>query len=233
MSITLYDLAAADAAVRFSPYCWRTRFCLLHKKLAFDTVAWRFTEKAALAPSGQERVPVIVDHDKGDRWVHDSWAIARYLDDTYADRPPLMADAAARSHGRMVAVWAETAVHAAAFPLILTHLFLNLADKDKAYFRASREQRFGRTLEQITVTPEAGIAALKKSLAPAEAALEVAPFLSGDKAGFADYALAGSLMWVWVTAPVVPLDRDTAVGRWFESMLDLFDGHGRRAPTLR
>ncbi len=233
MPITLYDLAAANPAIRFSPYVWRTRFCLLHKGLAFETVPWRFTDKDVLAPSGQGRVPVIVDHDRADRWVSDSWQIALYLDGAYPDRPRLLATEAERAAGRLTAVWAETVVHAAAFPLIVGNLFAHLAPKDQPYFRESREQRFATTLEKLTAEPAAGIAALQKSLGPAEAALAESPFLSGAAPGFADYALAGSLMWIWITSPVTPLDRGTAVCRWFEIMLDRFDGHARRAPLMR
>jgi hypothetical protein len=31
MSITLYDLASAEADRRFSPFCWRTHMALAHK----------------------------------------------------------------------------------------------------------------------------------------------------------------------------------------------------------
>jgi glutathione S-transferase len=233
MSITLYELAAADPAIRFSPYVWRTRFCLLHKGLAFKGVPWRFTEKDALAPTGQGRVPAIVDHARGDRWVHDSWQIATYLDETHSDRPAIMANDAERASGRLTAVWAETAVHGAAMPLIIGNLFAHLDPKDQPYFRQSREERFGRTLEQIAVEPKAGVAALKNALAPAEAALAVSPFLSGSAPGYADYALAGSLIWIWITAPVLPIDPETAVGRWYETMLDLYDGHARKAKLMR
>ena len=52
MTITLYDLAGAEADRRFSPFCWRIRMALAHKELPVETVAWRFTEKEALAPTG-------------------------------------------------------------------------------------------------------------------------------------------------------------------------------------
>ena len=79
MAIVMHDLAGADPALRFSPYCWRTRMALAHKGLAVETIPWRFTEKDALAFSGQGRVPVIRD---GDRVVSDSWSIAEYLEDS-------------------------------------------------------------------------------------------------------------------------------------------------------
>ena len=66
------------AAVDLGP----DKMALAHKKLAVETIPWRFTDKAAIAFSGQERVPVLID---GERWVNDSWAIADYLETTYPD----------------------------------------------------------------------------------------------------------------------------------------------------
>jgi glutathione S-transferase len=83
MPITLYDLAGAEADRRFSPFCWRTRMALAHKGLDVETVPWCFTEKDRLPQPSVGRVPVIVD---GDRVVHDSTAIADYLEQSYPDR---------------------------------------------------------------------------------------------------------------------------------------------------
>ena len=41
MTIKLYDLAGEDAALRFSPFCWRTKMALKHKGLPFETEVWR------------------------------------------------------------------------------------------------------------------------------------------------------------------------------------------------
>ncbi len=65
----LYDLAAADPDRRFSPYCWRIKLALAHKGLAVETLPWRFTDRDAIAMSGQDKVPVLVD---GGRVVCDS-----------------------------------------------------------------------------------------------------------------------------------------------------------------
>ena len=53
MSIVMYDLAGADPALRFSPYCWRMRMALAHKGMPVETIPWRFTDKAAIGFSGQ------------------------------------------------------------------------------------------------------------------------------------------------------------------------------------
>ena len=85
MAITMYDLCGAEADRRFSPFCWRARMALAHKGLEVETVPWRFTEKDKLPQPNAGRVPVIVD---GDRVVHDSTAIAEYLEERYR-RPPV------------------------------------------------------------------------------------------------------------------------------------------------
>jgi len=61
MSIIMHDLAGADPDLRFSPFCWRTRFALAHKGLPVETLPWRFTETSDIAFSGQGLVPVIRD----------------------------------------------------------------------------------------------------------------------------------------------------------------------------
>ncbi len=86
MAITMYDLAGVEADRRFSPFCWRAKMALAHKGLAVETVPWRFTEKDKLPQPNAGRVPVIRD---GDRVVHDSTAIADYLEERYPDRPSL------------------------------------------------------------------------------------------------------------------------------------------------
>jgi glutathione S-transferase len=64
MVLKLYDLAAADQERRFSPYCWRTKMSLAHKELEVETIPLRFTEKDAIAFSGQGRIPILVDGEK-------------------------------------------------------------------------------------------------------------------------------------------------------------------------
>lgn len=86
--LRLFDLAGADDDVRFSPNCWRVRLALAHKGLPVEAVPWRFTEKDAIAFSGQGKVPVLIDEE---RWVVDSWVTAGYLEDMYPERPSLLA----------------------------------------------------------------------------------------------------------------------------------------------
>src|ERR1700744_2661985 len=104
MSITLYDLAGADPDLRFSPYCWRTKFALAHKGLPAETVPWRFSDGPTIAFSGQGKVPVIRD---GDTVVSDSWAIADYLE-AQVPTPTLFGGATGRAHAVFINSWADS-----------------------------------------------------------------------------------------------------------------------------
>src|ERR1700674_1743475 len=144
MAIRLYDLAGADANLRFSPYCWRAKLALAHKGLAVETIPWRFTEKDVIAFSGQDRVPVLID---GNKAVADSWAIATYLDEAYPDSPSLFGGAAARAATRFVNGWADTVMNPGIVRLVAHDVYQVIHAKDRDYFRTSREKRFGMTIE--------------------------------------------------------------------------------------
>jgi glutathione S-transferase len=152
MTLRLYDLAGAEPDRRFSPYCWRTRMALAHKQLAYETIPWRFTEKGAIASSGQKLVPVMVD---GDRWIADSWIIANHLEDTYPDNPSLFGDSGARALTRHYSNIADGVV-GAIFPFIALDILDHIAEPDRAYFRESREKRLGMPLETF-VAPNSAV----------------------------------------------------------------------------
>lgn len=57
----LWELAGAEDDRFFSPYCWRIRMALAHKGLQAESVPWRFTQKCAIAATGQGAVPVLED----------------------------------------------------------------------------------------------------------------------------------------------------------------------------
>src|SRR5690606_28184137 len=141
-----YDLAGQDPERRFSPYCWRIKFALRHKGLAFDTVAWRFSDRDAIAFSGQGKVPILVD---GEQVVYDSWKIAEYLESTYPDAPSLFGGEAGTSLTKFVAAGVDTTLLPAVSPLLLADIPPLLDEGDRDYFRQSREARFGVTLEAL------------------------------------------------------------------------------------
>ncbi len=225
MSLRLYDLAGADPNRRFSPYCWRIRLALAHKRLPVETIPWRFTEKAEIAPSGSKTVPVLVD---GDRWIADSWTIANYLEDAYPDSPSLFGGAAARRLTRHYSSLADALV-SAIFPFIALDILERVANRDREYFRASREQRVGKTLEAFVANRDAGLAGFRASLAPLRTTLKTQPFFGGDEPLYADYALFGQFQWARCISPFALLEEGDPVKLWRDRLLDCFDGLARKA----
>ena len=51
-------------------------------------------EGEKIAFTNQGKVPVIIDPNNGGKWVNDSWAIAKYLEAAYPDRPSLFGGSA-------------------------------------------------------------------------------------------------------------------------------------------
>lgn len=227
MPIILHDLAAAEEDRRFSPYCWRIRMALAHKGLAVETRPWRFTEKDTLPQPNQGRVPVIVD---GERVVHDSLAIARYLEERYPDRPSLFGGAVGEALANFVQNWTETVLHPALTRFLHLDIYRHIAPKDREYFRRSREERFGMPLEEYVKGREARLPAFRETLAPLRRTFEHQDFLSGAAPAYPDYIVFGAFQWARAISDFELLAAEDPVALWRSRMLALFGGLARQAP---
>lgn len=230
--IEFFDLAGADGRLRFSPNCWAVRLMLAHKNLPVADRPWRFVEKAAIADAGTHAVPVIRDHVRGDGcWVHDRWQIALYLDQAYADRPPLLLPGeAGRAHGLMIKQWGDRAMLGPLSRLIIMDIFNLLHEGDKDYFRQTREQRLGSKLEAFHDPSEANLVALSKALNPLRDTLKFHDFLHGAAPGFADYVSYGWLHWAHVCSPLRLFAADDPVEHWCRRMRGLYGGLAGASP---
>ncbi|UYG07037.1 glutathione S-transferase family protein [Halomonas sp. M4R1S46] len=227
MTRVLYELCGMDESLRFSPYCWRVRYALAHKGLDVETRPWRFTDKQALAFADHDKVPVLVD---GDEVVTDSYAILRYLDRAYPEAP-LLGEPLADARGRFFKHYAERALAPAMMRTIIMDLFNAVHPDDRAYFRESRETRFGRTLEEFH-SPAKGLAQLDAALAPLRGRFEEADFLDGEAPAGADYLVFGFFMWARCVSSADLVSNADPVHAWVERMLDRHDGLGRRATRV-
>ena len=228
MSITMYDLAGAEPNRRFSPFCWRARMALAHKGLTVETVPWGFTEKGKLPQPNAGRVPVIVDSGTV---VHDSTAIADYLEEHYADRPSLFGGETGRALARFVQNWSETILQPGIIPLVVLDIHRHSRPQDRDYFRRSREERFGKTLEGVVRDREARLPAFRSSLDPLRRTVERQNFLSGEAPAYADYIVFGAFQWARAISDFELLATDDPVSAWRGRMLDLYDGLARGTPA--
>jgi glutathione S-transferase len=225
MPITMYDLAGIEPDRRFSPFCWRARMALAHKGLAVETVPWHFTEKDKLPAPNDGRVPVIVD---GGTVVHDSSAIADYLEANYPERSSLFGGEAGRGLARFVQNWTETVLQAGLIRLVVLDIYRHIDPADQAYFRASREPRFGATLEEVVKDREARLPAFRASLDPLRRTVERQDFLAGNAPSYADYIVFGTFQWARSISDFELLAADDPVRAWRGRMLDLHGGLARQ-----
>jgi glutathione S-transferase len=228
MAISLYDLAGVEADRRFSPFCWRTRMALAHKGLEVETVPWRFTEKARLPQPNGGRVPVIVD---GGQVVHDSSTIAEYLEERYPDRPSLFGSEAGRALTRFIQNWTETVLQPGLIGFVVLDIHSHIGPKDQAYFRKSREERFGRSLEEVVKDRDARLPAFRESLTPLRRTVERQDFLGGRAPAYADYIVFGAFQWARVISDYDLLAAGDPVAAWRGRMLDLFGALARKSPA--
>ncbi len=215
MSRILYDLCASGDQ-RFSPYCWRTKLALAHKGLDYETVPVRFTEKPKIEFSGQKLVPVL---DDGGTIVHDSWAIAEYLEDTYPEAPVLFPGTHGRHNAKLTNEWID-GQHRVILSFIVFDIYRRLDADDQAYFRPTREERYGKTLEEVQGGRDANIDEFREvSLASLRAHIHDRPFIAGETPAYGDYAVFGTFQWARLTSDFDLLAADDPLYAWRERMI--------------
>ena len=176
MTRKLYTLCGADADCHFSPHAWKAEMALHHKGLSFDAVPTPFTKIPQIEDGATKTVPFLVD---GDKTVADSFAIAEYLEEAYPDAPSLFGGPGGKAAARFIERWSLVNVHAPLMPAIILDIHGKLSAEDQAYFRESRETRFGKTLEEVAAGRDAAIAAYPARLEPLRQTLSFQPFLGG------------------------------------------------------
>ncbi len=225
MTRLLYALSGADRTRQFSPHVWKTVMSLAHKGLSYETVPVGFTEIPAIEDGSTATVPLLRD---GDRLVRDSFDIALYLDEAYPDRPSLFGGEGGRAMARFIESWSQSALHMAVTRIAILDIHNLLEPTDQTYFRRSREERLGASLEDIAAAGKAEIEGFSKRLQPLRNMLKVQPFIGGEGPLFADYIVFGALQWLRTTAGTKVLEEGDAVAGWFARCLDLHGGVGHR-----
>jgi glutathione S-transferase len=225
--ISLYELRG-KADRRYSMFSWRTRMALRHKRLAFESVPVRLSDKEAIAFSGGRTVPVIKDQDTV---VRDSWKIAEYLEERYKEAPPLFGGDIGHGVTQAFNTWTDRALLPAMLPVIAADIHERIDPGDEVYFRQTMEKVLKSTLEESRARRDAAVLQLGRVLAPLHEALKRQVFMAGAQPAYADYILFSVFQWARVMSPQELLGPEDPLCRWRERMLDLFDGFARNVPT--
>lgn len=229
MTLVLYELGGLRDC-RYSLFSWRTRLALAHKGLDAEHRPVRVSDKAAIAFSGQTKVPILVD---GEEVVTDSWRIAEHLEAAHGG-PSLFGGTTGRGLARFVNSWADRQVVPAVAPVVAPFVVECVDEADAAHIRAVMEKAFGRTLETMRAECGERLAQFRRVLDPPRATMRAQPYLCGESPAYADYVLFSAFQWARVVgADDLLAEDDQTMRTWRERVLDLFDGLARRSPPGR
>lgn len=226
--IELWELQGLDDR-RYSTFSWRTRWALMHKGLSFTTHLVNQTDKAAIALSGGKTVPIIRDRNAV---VRDSWQIAEYLERTYPDHPSLFGSGQGHALNQFFNLWVNRSLVGPAFAVLACDSILIQNPVDRPYFAGLIQQLTQVSPEQLKEQQRENLQRLIKALDPARAALKRQKFISGETPGYADFALASIFQWARIVSPLRVLEGEPILLAWFDHMLDLYGGHGRRTTAF-
>jgi len=209
-----------------SPYVWRIRYALAHKGLAADWVPLGFIEIPQQFGGRFKTVPVI---EHGETMLAESWDIAEYLDNAFADRPAIFSGPAEKAMVQLYESWFSTEILRNLFRIYILDVCNAARPEDRSYFRESREKMVrGMALEAYTADRASRLPALRDALRPMRNHLSRHPFLGGATPNYADYIALGAFQWVASVSTLPLLARDDGVMRaWLERGFDLFGGIGR------
>jgi glutathione S-transferase len=222
--LELWELGGRDDC-RFSTFSWRTRLALHHKGLPFAVHPVAVSDKAAIGFSGQSKVPIL-KHDG--HIIPDSWAIALYLEKEFPERPTLFGGDVGQTLTHVFNVWADRELIPALIPFLMRDILDCVSEADGAHLRRQIESAMKRSLEELSAGREQAVQAFRRKLQPVRKALETRDYLGGAAPTYADYILFGLLQWARVVSPTKVLEDGDVVAVWFERVLDLHDGVGRK-----
>lgn len=222
--LELWELGGRDDC-RFSTFSWRTRLALHHKGLPFAVHPVAVSDKAAIGFSGQSKVPIL-KHDG--HVIPDSWAIALYLEKEFPERPTLFGGEVGQTLTHVFNVWADRELIPALIPFLMRDILDCVSEADGAHLRRQIESAMKQSLEELSAGREQAVQAFRRKLQPVRKALETRDYLGGAAPTYADYILFGLLQWARVVSPTKVLEDGDVVAVWFERVLDLHDGVGRK-----
>lgn len=217
---------------RPSPFSWRIRYALAHKNFRegadFEVRPVRFADVEMVRQlSGQQYTPLLSD---AGHVVHDTWNIAAHLDKRFPDTHLLLGGTSGQGPVRMINSWADKALLATLRPLVLADFPAVLDAGDRAYFRQSREQALGVTLEEYCADRPVKRAAFAAVCAPLEFTLQQHAFIASDTPAYADYAVFSVFQMARLGSPNDVLPTSSVISDWRMRMVSLFGGLGDQFP---
>lgn len=224
----LYELVGKDKDQGFSPYVWRIRMALAHKGLDVELKPLIFTEIPNLKGLDAKTVPIL-EHDG--KFIDDSWNIVNYLEQTFPDKPSILGGPEGRAFAHFFNFTSFYTLIIPLFQALVFDIYQVIDDRDRDYFRTTREAKLGKSLEQAGEHQDQALATFKKQLWPYNQTLKSQNFFNGDSPAYVDYIMYGLFQWARGVSPITLVKQDDPLYAWRLRMDDLFDGLGKVIKT--
>ncbi len=223
--ITLYELAGNNNVI-FSPYCWRVRLALLHKKLDFSSVKTAFTEIKNISDEKFKTVPVLNDENIT---MNDSCKIIEYLEANYPEKPSLFNSSEGRVLSTFIETWANS-LHSDIAKMAIADIHSHLQEKDKTYFRKTRESFFGKKLEDVQQENyDTAKESFLSKLSVLEKYLTKTEFIGGASPIYPDFIVFGSLQWLFTTSHTFKTNNlSSNCKNWFLKISQIYNIENRK-----
>ncbi|PPQ74186.1 hypothetical protein CVT25_012929 [Psilocybe cyanescens] len=214
MTIILYDIPSTLPGNAWSPSTFKTRYTLNFKGLPFTTEWVEYPDiephckKLGIKPTSKKddgrdhyTLPAIYDPSTG-TYIADSFPIAEYLDKTYPDTPPIFPRNTVGLHRAFnQAVFEQNIEPLWEFILPPSCLILNPPSSE--YFRRTREEWLGKTMEDMVPKGEYAIKQWNKiqvffgKIAAWYAVTDgTGPYMMGDEISWDDILLCSFFSWM-------------------------------------
>jgi glutathione S-transferase len=158
--------------------------------------------------------------------VTDSWAIAKYIDENYYQERSLLMGGGTR----FVSLWTDTQLQPVLARCIIKDIYDHLDAADKDYFRASREARYGKTIEEMHAERETNELNLKRVLVMIRELIRSQPFICGKAPAYADYVVFGAFQWARCVSPFKFLDESDPIYAWRGRMIRQYGSLANTVP---
>jgi len=212
--LKLYDLTGKDD-LRFSPPCWNVKLCLIHKRIGYETIPVRFSEKHKIEFSKQNLVPIL-KHQNG--FVCDSWNIINWIDENFHQNK-LFVNEANKNFSYFLYLWTSRQLLPILFKIIAHEIPNILEGDDIDYYINSREKRIMGPITKFKANINVFIQEFRKLINPIRKIIELNGFISGKEPGVEDYIFFGNFKWVDIVSSCQLLDTDDPIYKWYRNIL--------------
>lgn len=211
--LKLYDLSGKNN-LRFSPPCWNVKLCLIHKKIKFETIPVRFSEKHKISFSNQQLVPIIKHQDD---FICDSWNIINWIDENF-DNKKLFVNQTSKNFSYFLYLWTSRQLLPVLFRIIAHEIPNVLEGDDLDYYIRTREKRIKGSINKFKPIIADSIKEFRNLISPIRKIIESNGFISGKEPGVEDYIFFGNFKWVDVCSSCDLLDTDDVIYKWYRNI---------------